>query len=523
MIISPNSIIRILSNVKLKKDLSHTFLFGSAGAQASYFSSKTAYTLNAQSYQRSYSNKMRIEKNIDDLYNCNYLMFQNTSFGSKWFYAFITDMEYINNVTTEITYEIDAMQTFLFEGQLNPCFVERQHAESDNIGENILPEPVDTGEMVYDISSNPYVLGTLSMCVIIAVVEATSGIDGHKIDQIYSGCKLYAYAPGDTVAIENKLDSYISNPNKIVGLYMAPASLVTNNSVVPAGGIEVTGTIVRKYYFDKPTGNESFGTYTNIKNKKLFTYPFNYLQVSTPTGQSLNLRYEFFKNDSSYPQRPYLEYFGSVLQPVQVVLRPAKYKGVDSHSMGDPISMTEQLTLDSYPQCCWALDGFKQWVAQNSVPIALNTVTGVAASAIAGGPMAAAATAFSRTKELVTEGYKASIAADQCRGNVNSGNANIAHGVHSFFVARARLSPDYARMIDNFFTIYGYAQKRVMTPNRNARTEFTYIKTVDSNVSGNIPANYLEHINAAYNKGITFWNNPDHIYNYNVDNSPYDY
>lgn len=55
---------------------------------------------------------MRVEKKAEDLYDCNYLAFQNTSFGSKWFYAFITSVEYVNNITSEITFEIDVLQTY---------------------------------------------------------------------------------------------------------------------------------------------------------------------------------------------------------------------------------------------------------------------------------------------------------------------------------------------------------------------------------------------------------------------------
>ena len=55
--------------------------------------------------------------NVEALYNCNYLAFQNASFGGKWFYAFIDSVEYVNNVTSEVTYTIDVMQTWHFQYQ----------------------------------------------------------------------------------------------------------------------------------------------------------------------------------------------------------------------------------------------------------------------------------------------------------------------------------------------------------------------------------------------------------------------
>ena len=38
------------------------------------------------------------------------MMFQNSAYGDKWFYAFITSVEYVNDVTSNISFEIDVMQ-----------------------------------------------------------------------------------------------------------------------------------------------------------------------------------------------------------------------------------------------------------------------------------------------------------------------------------------------------------------------------------------------------------------------------
>lgn len=41
-------------------------------------------------------------------------MIQNENFGHKWWFAFITGVEYVNNVTCDIFFEIDVMQSFYF-------------------------------------------------------------------------------------------------------------------------------------------------------------------------------------------------------------------------------------------------------------------------------------------------------------------------------------------------------------------------------------------------------------------------
>lgn len=95
---------------------------------------------------------MRVGLSADACYDCNYLMFQNSGFGSKWFYAFITSVEYVNNAVTEISFEIDVMQTWFFNYSVGECFIEREHSASDEIGENLVPETVNVGEYVLEIA-----------------------------------------------------------------------------------------------------------------------------------------------------------------------------------------------------------------------------------------------------------------------------------------------------------------------------------------------------------------------------------
>lgn len=149
MYIEPNSTIRLLKEVPLDNTYTHTIYFGSQSAQYNFFS--TAYpqiVYNKQSYQRVNKGTLRIQASIDQVYNCNYLMFLNPIFSglqSKWFYAFITKVDYINNAVTEITYELDVMQTWFFDYDLHPSYIERSHERTDVVGDNIAPEPIDLG------------------------------------------------------------------------------------------------------------------------------------------------------------------------------------------------------------------------------------------------------------------------------------------------------------------------------------------------------------------------------------------
>lgn len=97
---------------RLIRHMNIRFIFHQVQRNLLIFPGLAKHSLTAQTYQRVNKGTMRVGLSADSCYDCNYLMFQNSGFGSKWFYAFITSVEYVNNAVTEITFEIDVMQTW---------------------------------------------------------------------------------------------------------------------------------------------------------------------------------------------------------------------------------------------------------------------------------------------------------------------------------------------------------------------------------------------------------------------------
>ena len=148
MEIIPNTVIHLLRSVPLDNTYTDTMFFISEGAQREHFLAYNKTTFNQQTYQRIRKGVARVDASLDTIFDCNYMMFQNTSYGNKWFYAFITSMEYVNNTTTDVFFELDVMQTFLFDYQLEHCFVERETPATDEIGEHVYPEDLPIGTIV---------------------------------------------------------------------------------------------------------------------------------------------------------------------------------------------------------------------------------------------------------------------------------------------------------------------------------------------------------------------------------------
>ena len=111
--VTPNSTVKLISSMRFDRTYKNVVYFGNHNEQYTYFNTYARLTFNNLSYVRD--NVIRVEAQPAQVYECNYMMFQNVSFGEKWFYAFITDYRYINNNCVELTYDIDVMQTWFFD------------------------------------------------------------------------------------------------------------------------------------------------------------------------------------------------------------------------------------------------------------------------------------------------------------------------------------------------------------------------------------------------------------------------
>lgn len=529
MYIEPQTNIRILRNVPLDTSYDHTIYFASQTAQANYFLGKQKYNLNNYTYQRVKRGWARVGIKADNLYDCNYMMFQNTAYGNKWFYAFIKSVEYVNDVTANIEFEIDDMQTWHFDYTVDHCFVEREHVTDDTIGAHIEPETVETGEYVFndwhrmkDYDPEGDNLDSLvRFNVIIAVVDVTPGTDtgpsiGSLYDAIYGGAKLYIFDSLDKDGIDEFVGSFAQRTEAIVSMYLAPKFLFAREIPEDHELPEMAQAHRATVEMDAITTNDTLDGY-KPKNNKLYTYPYNFFHIDNGAGSGLQLRYEFFTQ-----LQPKIHITGTITQPVGVIARPVGYKNiVNANYQG---STTEVLTLSNYPMCSWNTDAYEAWVAQNSSVIASRLITSGIGAFVGGAinPLAGAVgigSAINQVTGVLIERYKASIEADIIKGNFSNGNANIPERFQTFVYGRCSVTEEYARIIDDYFNMFGYGVKRCKVPNRNARPHWNYVKTIGCTLTGSVPADSMRHLCQIYDRGITFWNNGDEVGRYDLNNA----
>lgn len=180
--VTPNSNIIMLKGIPLDNTYNNTVYWNSAAEQLLHFTTdspwgNTKVAIPQHMYQRVTSNLLRVNIPYSQIYNCNYMLFQNAGspdYADKWFYAFVTNVEYVNDKATNVFYEIDVMQTWFFEAQLKDSYVVREHPLSDAIGEHIETESVDLGRIICDEEISDQQLDMFDdMCVCVAYAMPT--------------------------------------------------------------------------------------------------------------------------------------------------------------------------------------------------------------------------------------------------------------------------------------------------------------------------------------------------------------
>lgn len=509
MYIEPNTIIRILKNCPLDTTYDHTLYFNDSGAQYKYFSGLTKYTLTRQTYQRVNRSRMRVQYKADDLYDCNYIMFQNSNFGSKWFYAFIKSVEYVNNVTSEIEYQIDVMQTWAFDYQLGQSFVEREHSATDVPGDNLVPENLERGEYVSEDFDSSGEIGGKSIVVAATFDKNYTNISGSYYGGVFSGLWFTTFenTPAGASECAKFIEGAGAKSDGIISVFLMPTAMVTeSNGAAVSKRFEKTKFMELKRADGEP-----------VKNKKLLTYPYNLLYVTTLQGNHAEYHYEYFSGESCE-----FNIGGDMSPNSSVILSPVNYKGV-------LVNYDEKLVLSGFPQLSFNTDAFKQWLGQNALSLPVNALsTSLGAASNIGRAQIGAAYATTASiapisagvavAGVVSEVYQHSIMPHQAKGGGGS-TTMAAMGLLDFAFMHKHIRPEFVSIIDDYFTMYGYATHRVKIPNRAVRPHWTYTKTIGCVIEGSVPADDISKICRIYDNGITFWKNGNEVGNYSLDNS----
>lgn len=527
MYIQPNSNVFIFHNVPFCEAYEDTMDFSSASQQWTYLADHyLKFSFNKYSYQRANKNSIKVEKTCDDLYDCNYMAFVNVAYGNKVFYCFIKKVNYINDNVTEIEYEIDPLQTWMFDYHLGQCFVEREHTADDAIGLNLVPENLEIGDYidypVYDQTDTAVAYCTdledLSIVLFATCDENYSGTGGDFDGRVYSG--LYPVnRDGDgtsvgtgtffdlNVAGVNACNNWISNlpivqTDAIKMAVIMPRNLALRNMSALGQIIKKSETLLRE-------------DGTPVRNNKCLCYPYNFLYVTNNQGKTAEYHFEYF---SSGQGRCLFGIYGDRTPNPSAILVPYSYKGISEN-------VDEAISIGNYPQVAFNVDAFKAWLAQSASTVATSALTMAYTQQLnaqgASNGLGANILKYGGIHGVIAglvQGVVASAQPPQSRGT-QSGALNVASGIQNFLFINKRIRPEYATIIDDYFQMYGYACHKVKVPNTSSRINWNYVKTVGCVITGSLPADEAIRIKEIYDKGVRFWHYGATMYDYDVANN----
>lgn len=567
MYVAPDTNLIFIKNCPLASNLEHTILFESAGAQQAYFAGLSSQTVDKYSFQRATLGVVRVGIPWNDCIGFNYLAFQNHAHGDKWFYAFITNYEYVNEGCTAVFFQIDVLQTYMFDWSLGECLIERWTTPTDQVGEYLLPEGLETGDPVIHSSSATYF-------PLIWLIGSTANLKDSSFPDVPLNASVYdnhalsyqIYACTGISFVNNVLSALVDagKISAVQFLYPFPREFVTlvgdSASALGVWGVNINSNVVSLGSIALPDDLDGY----TPKNNKMFTSPYTFARVVSSSGGVGAYRFE-------YSETPGVRLTAetSITPSSNIRVYPLQYNGMAKNYL-------ETCVLNGLPLGAFNYDVFADWYSRNAnreeldwkrterqfaastvlggTMIVAGIATGLAAPELAteygaqfrqafpgitqqqatdmvgklgqvtaqngSGLTSTAVSSYNKLRDKVAAYQDMQIAPPATTMGASAGDANLAHSTYGFLLQSVTIRQEYAKTIDDFFSRYGYRVMSNETPTLQNRSNWDFIKTVDTSIGGNVPAIALAEIRAAFEKGITFWHSASSFGDYSQTNSP---
>ena len=520
-----NSEIIICNNIKLEKGYKDVLDYTEAQMVTLCRNNQVASS-NKYSFIRSERNTIKTSFSYSDALKCNYMAFQNSDYSNKWFFAFIDDVIYANDGTCKIVYTIDEFSTWWDYWSPSPCFVIREHVNDDTVGLHTVPEGLETGD--YVINQSDYYSGLDTLKYIIQCTEWSSG-DNKPLATNYGGVYMSggAYICSSISEVVNILALFAQSARSdaVYNLYMCPASIINNTSdTLQYSGQSEPVSI--NYSVSKPSDVNGYIP----KNNKVRCFPYMYLEMSNNNGVSNILHYERFSTNNCSFNIKGVPVVGSSIK-----CNPKNYDVMLENEI-------EGIIGGKFPTLNWSNDEYVNWLTQNAVNIMGMELNAYQSQLAGAGLQATVGTiqalsgdvtgglnigsGISSLFSAVQENYRHSLVPNSSRGNVNGGDINVCSNKNGFFFNHYSIKQEYAKIIDDWFTKFGYKINRIKLPNQTGRENWNFIQIGSSENIGYsvnntqcVPAKSMDIINTIYRNGVTIWHSHANLGNYNLTNN----
>lgn len=502
-------------------------------------SSNIVYTNSTYSFMRENENSIYVEAPYGTCLQANYLAFQNPDYSNKWFFAFVEEVNYVSNKTTEIKYKVDIFTTWNSYFSYKSCFVIREHVTDDSYHKHTVPEGLETGDYMvkYTVKKELDITNChIVMATNINPLDGITAVGGGVYGGIVSGCSYYIFQ--SNTDFNNALVRIANggNSDSIVSIFYAPDWITNYNNaswnqgvaIVPNSQIATSSSGIAI-----PLQPTTIGNYTPA-NKKLFNWPYVSYVISNNAGGSAEYHLEDFYDGGSHVAS--FDLYGTCTPGCSIRLVPHNYKVASLDLIGNDFINNEYgITAGKLPIASWENDAYTNWLTQNAVNknfqlagATFNAIAGTVKAVETGGEdMYQIGQGFREVFDVLRNEHNHSFNAIGAEGNINSGDVSFSARLLGYTGYFMEIKEEYARIIDNYFKLKGYKVNTVKVPNTSHRQNFNFVQISgeDSCVYSNshngicVPPKDLDFINSLFRRGVTIWNNHANLGDLSVSNN----
>lgn len=575
--------IRLLTGVPFSNDYKNTRWFDTITDQTNYFLAKSVvHTIaNANFVRIEGKNFVSVNENIDALWGTNYMMFRNTSYNSKWFYAFVTKLEYKNKGTTLVYFDIDVFQTWKFEMDFKPSFVVREHCPLWNSDGTPIINTVDEGlnygaeYSTVDVDrfqpyENTFFLvivskktmhgGSANTPTITPMLNGSPQpltfyvhpfeLDGTSPTSTVDGMNINLSPITDVLTSLYKQDDAVNN---IVSLYVTDyigiaidttgGTLNFNSSVLEHATIQdSTDTFNTLYLKNLPsydTLTKSMGSkwsgYKTVTESKLLMHPYTQLILDDFKGNRVNIKPEYISGSNlNITAKGSLGTSNLVSYGVQEYNNPS--------SIMSDIMMDESALINNTPNdipvitdlLSAYLQGNRNSLQNQKSSIIFNAEMNNARNFVNGVPDAMRGNLVGTSNHAmnIMQGTQNAIFDIQSIEAKQKDIANtppsiakmgtnsyysFGNGYGGLYIIKKHIKDEYINKLTDFFNMFGYKLNEVKIPNFHTRRYWNFVQTKNCMIIASINNEDLQELKTIFDSGITFWHTDD-VGNYSLDN-----
>lgn len=559
-----SNIFQLLAGVPITP--SHQLYFNTADERDSYFSGKVIYTFTDMKFMREHR-AMKVALNAESLEGANYMRFRNTEYNGVWMYCFIDRIEYVNPNTAYIFFTVDAWQTYFFNVEIRDCDIAREHeASGAAYNANTIPESVDHGDyrLTHEetISLNVGSLDDMGF-VIVSTVDLISsggttdnpvlfGAPGGRVNNLPSAAGLY-YVNGSTSSIDEIMDALSDFPwvaQSIVAIYPFPNAFIPNRGIFESSmGFRIglsTGGNAQGALQAAVGAVNWMSLFPSFTEKKLYCYPYSFIECVMPDGVKLVLKPELISNSTLT-----FRISSAIVPDGLLVVRAEGYNGSAEGESNEDWN-NNAVTFSGFPAFpvqndqyflsrsqAISMNNLTREQAQNKITFdgfmnVANVIGGVSTSYamggeddtnfvsnMVGGAVGAWTSMLSSLFNEHQSAVKSRASIDQMQSAITLSGSSTGAGVSALYMSLYKtlnmhirfwtIKPEYQTKLQQYFSAFGYASNRIGVPNLNNRPRYNYVKCNSVNIYGNIPNEHLQAIRAMFLNGVTFWHDHDNV------------